>query len=433
MEPQESMFKVFLSGTFRELVDYRNAGYDVLRDLTVTLPIIPIGMEQYPARSTSVNDSSLDMVNAADIYVGIFSHRYGRYTEIEYHRAFERGIPIIIFYPKSQVPLNDADQESDEHIQLRNRFFEILKQRHIIGWYESLQDFKYKLATAIHEIIHNLQKQRLYELFRLTRAKDLQLIDFKQGPHPVQDYFQRPIFTDICTHIRTAITQNAGGLIVVGRPMVGKTRMILEALKQEAPDFTLLPWRIGITEDSALIRALQTLAKKNVIVFLDDLHEMARIPSENSRILDAIQRLRASAHCVVIVGTSRPGADEDMTLREFSGLIESLGVTVLPIPAITDPTEQRKFLAFAEEVQQKDEQQKIDEHSFDGTPGSVFLGLGRRVVQLRDPAFPDAAKAVLKALALLRAGQISPITVTRVQRVTIEIAGLTTVACDTQM
>ncbi len=67
--------------------------------------VFPIGMEQLPARDADAIRVSLEMVNKADIYIGIFAWRCGHrpagrslsITEMEFNRAVKRKIPILVF------------------------------------------------------------------------------------------------------------------------------------------------------------------------------------------------------------------------------------------------------------------------------------------------------------------------------------------------
>src|SRR5450759_1347324 len=93
--------KVMISSTARDLPEHRK---EVL-DGCLRQGMFPIMMEHLPASDADAVAESLRMVNEADIYLGIFVFRYGyipkgyniSVTEMEYNRAFERGIPRLIF------------------------------------------------------------------------------------------------------------------------------------------------------------------------------------------------------------------------------------------------------------------------------------------------------------------------------------------------
>ena len=70
--------------------------------------VFPIGMEHFLARDADAIRVSLEIVNKANIYIGIFAWRYGHkpeghdisITEMEFNRAIERKIPILVFLTK---------------------------------------------------------------------------------------------------------------------------------------------------------------------------------------------------------------------------------------------------------------------------------------------------------------------------------------------
>src|SRR5436190_23911089 len=70
-------------------------------------------MEQLPVRDDSAITVDQEMIDNADFYIGIFAWRYGEipdeydisYTELEFNRAVERGIPILVFTIHKDHPL----------------------------------------------------------------------------------------------------------------------------------------------------------------------------------------------------------------------------------------------------------------------------------------------------------------------------------------
>jgi tetratricopeptide (TPR) repeat protein len=95
--------------------------------------VFPIGMEQLPARDATGIQASLDMVDKADIYIGIYAWRYGwvpdldnpemiSITEMEFNRALElkqRGKlkEILIFVMHEDHPIRARDKEDGAEAQ----------------------------------------------------------------------------------------------------------------------------------------------------------------------------------------------------------------------------------------------------------------------------------------------------------------------------
>ncbi len=110
-----------ISSTSLDLPDHRKQVVEAcLRE-----SVFPIGMEQLPVRDANAVTVDREMVDEADIYIGIFGVRYGEappghdisYTELEFNRAVERGIPILIFLMHEDHPVKPRDVEADAEAQ----------------------------------------------------------------------------------------------------------------------------------------------------------------------------------------------------------------------------------------------------------------------------------------------------------------------------
>src|ERR1044071_4179049 len=96
--------KVMISSTALDLPLHRKE----VMDACLRQGMFPKMMEHLPASDAEAISASLALVDDADIYVGVFAHRYGyvpkennpqqiSITEMEYNRAVERGISRLIF------------------------------------------------------------------------------------------------------------------------------------------------------------------------------------------------------------------------------------------------------------------------------------------------------------------------------------------------
>src|ERR1700754_1213509 len=94
--------KVMISSTALDLPEHRQG----LRDACERAGFEPHMMEKLPALDADAIEASLQMVDEADVYVGIFAYRYGyvptgrdiSITEMEYNRAVELKKPRLIFF-----------------------------------------------------------------------------------------------------------------------------------------------------------------------------------------------------------------------------------------------------------------------------------------------------------------------------------------------
>jgi tetratricopeptide (TPR) repeat protein len=114
-----------ISSTALDLPEHRKEAIDAC----LRLSVFPIAMEQLPARDADAIKVSSEMVAKADIYIGIYAWRYGHVpeghdisiTEMEFNRAVERGIPVLIFTIHNDHPLTfkmfEADKNAQEKLQ----------------------------------------------------------------------------------------------------------------------------------------------------------------------------------------------------------------------------------------------------------------------------------------------------------------------------
>src|SRR5262245_18517297 len=110
-----------ISSTAFDLPAHRAA----VKEACIAAEVFPIGMEQLPARDASAIEVSFEMVDQADIYLGIYAWRYGwvpdfdnpkmmSITEMEFYRAVERKAAgdlreILIFTAHKNHPCTFED------------------------------------------------------------------------------------------------------------------------------------------------------------------------------------------------------------------------------------------------------------------------------------------------------------------------------------
>lgn len=110
-----------ISSTALDLPEHRKEAIDAC----LRQGVFPVAMEQLPARDADAIRVSLEMVDKAEIYIGIYAWRYGHIpkghdisiTEMEFNRAVERGIPILVFTIHDDHPLIINMVEADKVAQ----------------------------------------------------------------------------------------------------------------------------------------------------------------------------------------------------------------------------------------------------------------------------------------------------------------------------
>ena len=148
---------VMISSTARDLPEHRKEAMDAC----LRQGMFPTMMEHLPASDDEAISASLEMVDAADIYVGIFAHRYGyvpaghaiSVTEMEYNRAVERKIPRLIFVMDKDHPITIDQVELGEGAVKLEAFKKRLLTGNIVNFFKSPADLR-------AQVINSLSQQR---------------------------------------------------------------------------------------------------------------------------------------------------------------------------------------------------------------------------------------------------------------------------------
>ncbi|MEZ4584791.1 MAG: tetratricopeptide repeat protein [Gemmatimonadales bacterium] len=145
-----------ISSTALDLPLHRQAVIDACNRAKLS----PIAMEHLPARDADAVRVSLEMVDEADVYVGIFAFRYGHVpaghevsiTELELDRAVARRIPILIFLAHDDHLFTRDMIEADAVAQDKlRRLKERAARGRVIAMYRSVEDLGAKAFQALAE------------------------------------------------------------------------------------------------------------------------------------------------------------------------------------------------------------------------------------------------------------------------------------------
>lgn len=161
---------VMISSTARDLPAHRKEAMDAC----LRQGMFPIMMEQLPASDSDAITESLNMVDEAEIYMGIFAYRYGyipkghdiSVTEMEYNRAVERKIPRLIFVMDKTHPITpeqmgeglDDDEEELRRKRKLNTFKNRVQTENIVNFFDSPADLRAKIIDSLSKT--DLRQQR---------------------------------------------------------------------------------------------------------------------------------------------------------------------------------------------------------------------------------------------------------------------------------
>jgi tetratricopeptide (TPR) repeat protein len=182
---------VIVSSTARDLPEHRK---DVL-DACLRQGMLPLMMEHLPASDAEAISASLKLVDDADIYVGVFAHRYGyvpkennprqiSVTEMEYDRAVKNKMPRLIFVMDKSHPLTIDDVEQGEGAIKLKAFKERLRTDNIVNFFNSPADLR-------AHVINSLSQHREPDLTTFHYVSDI--------PPPPEAFIAHP-YTLLQTH-----------------------------------------------------------------------------------------------------------------------------------------------------------------------------------------------------------------------------------------
>src|SRR6266699_1274715 len=172
---------VMISSTARDLPEHRQ---EVL-NACLRQGMFPSMMEHLPASDSEAIATSLKMVDEADIYLGIFAHRYGyvpaghdiSITEMEYNRAIERNIPRLIFLMHDDHPIKVADDGKGECALKLEALKARLGTERVVNFFTSAADLR-------AHVINSLSRYRQPDLTAFHYVSDI--------PTPPEPYIAHP-------------------------------------------------------------------------------------------------------------------------------------------------------------------------------------------------------------------------------------------------
>ena len=154
------MAKIYLSSTFEDLQNQRQAVAKALRELLHDVR----AMENYVASGHRPVDVCLADVDWCEIYVGIFAWRYGyvpeennpdqrSITEMEYQRALSQGKPCLIFLLSDQAPwlpamMDSVTRENESGVRIK-RLRKALSTRHTCSFFSGIDELARLVNASI--------------------------------------------------------------------------------------------------------------------------------------------------------------------------------------------------------------------------------------------------------------------------------------------
>ena len=142
-----------ISSTSQDLGVYR----EQVKNACNGLGMFALMMEDLPAMNKDAVDVSLGMVDKADVYIGVFAHRYGyvpdgfekSITHLEYERAIERDIPRLIFLIDEEVPVKKSNIDTGIHAELLDGLKKRLLKERVLKFFKDPPDLSYQVLLSL--------------------------------------------------------------------------------------------------------------------------------------------------------------------------------------------------------------------------------------------------------------------------------------------
>jgi hypothetical protein len=143
---------VFISSTGRDLGPYREAAIETCN----RLGFIPNAMEFFEAMGVGATEGSRRKIDEADLYIGIFAHRYGyiedgytqSVTEVEFDYAGSKGLDRLCFLVDETYPW-PPDAWDYKNTEALKKFKRRIDGSLIRAQFTDVNDFRAKLMQAL--------------------------------------------------------------------------------------------------------------------------------------------------------------------------------------------------------------------------------------------------------------------------------------------
>lgn len=260
---------VMVSSTSLDLPEHREAVIDAI----FRVKMFPLAMEALTASPYNAIRYSLDMVDDAEVYVGVFGFRYGyrpddpernperrSITELEYRRAVERGIPILIFLmdDKHPVPVSAGDaknffEQDPESRVLLERLKAEVSAKYVVASFKSVDELGGKVMQALEQLC----RDKIIDCEGDAPDDDERSAALPKPPAPyvAHDYILTRKFVGRTSEL-TRLDQWAASadstLIVDAIGGIGKSALTWQWFQDHAKDFDAAFWWSFYESDSAV-------------------------------------------------------------------------------------------------------------------------------------------------------------------------------------
>lgn len=155
---QDKKYQVFISSTYTDLVEARNAVINTVLESYN----FPVGMEYFGADNDEQWSIIKDLIDSSDYYILILGHRYGSiskadgisFTEKEFDYAVQQGVKLLCFVRQDNVATlpHERDDASDKKEGLAKFRAKVLDNR-LCEFWDNVEDLKHKVSHSLYKNI----------------------------------------------------------------------------------------------------------------------------------------------------------------------------------------------------------------------------------------------------------------------------------------
>ncbi len=157
-------YRIFISSTYVDMIPYREA----IQAAITNCDAVAYGMERFVPAPVRPLDRCFEEIAGSQIFILLLGHRYGEiepdsgksFTELEYDKAKEIGLPILAFLlDTDKVGSLEKFRESDGQYEALQRFKNRLKNSKeiTVGTFDSEKDLQEKATRSIKETINRMK------------------------------------------------------------------------------------------------------------------------------------------------------------------------------------------------------------------------------------------------------------------------------------
>ena len=147
------IFRIFVSSTYIDLIDYRKAAEKAINDLNQKF----IGMEYMGALSKEPKNACLKLIEECDLFIGIYAWRYGfipensekSITQQEYEHALTKKKPILCYFVDEDYFWKPKMIEKGTVAEKLESFKKSIDKKLVRASFQDTDDLKYKLVRDI--------------------------------------------------------------------------------------------------------------------------------------------------------------------------------------------------------------------------------------------------------------------------------------------